>query len=191
MKSVLDDYLGKNGLNRSVVSRRTGLQYTTLQRSSVRDAIDINPRVMVAVAEAFGKTPGEVFDELLETEMSDHMTIATTKILFAQLFPDELVSVEDVGDDRMAVVVEIELKGKDDPIRVAINFDDETQFNKSELLEEISYALTSFEDTDGEYTPKTSGVAEWIDVEQMGISQESFEYLEKLSKKVMHNAEID
>ena len=68
-KNVLDQYLHAHGLNRNKVSKATGINPNTLQRASdMTAATDINGRVIEAVAQAAGKTPGTVLDSLIRIQ---------------------------------------------------------------------------------------------------------------------------
>lgn len=66
--NTLDEYLKQHGTTRYKIAQVTGISTTTLQRSSKRNAEDMNPRIMVAIAKVMDKTPGQVFDELIQLE---------------------------------------------------------------------------------------------------------------------------
>jgi len=197
MEKLLDSYLKQNGINRSDVVRATSLNLTTIQRSAVpwpdgrgRAAAEINPRVMFAVAETLKKTPGRVFDELLEMEMENDMTTDETKLLLTNALDNAdataLVSVEDMGDGDEAIVAEISLPSTD-TIRFAVNkFDG--PITKHDVLRDLSYAMNDYDhEEDGEFYPTQpiEGVDRpLVDAEYMSISKEDAEYLVKLSKKI-------
>lgn len=68
----LQKYLDDNNLTRYQIYKKTGLSQMTLSHA-VSDKKDINGqsvKIIKAVADTLGKTPGEVLDELLKLEES-------------------------------------------------------------------------------------------------------------------------
>lgn len=68
--NTLKKYLDKNSITRYQISKKTGIANTTLA-SAVKDTKPLSGqtvKVISAVAEALGKTPGTVLDELLQLE---------------------------------------------------------------------------------------------------------------------------
>ena len=68
--AILDDYLTENNLTRYQVAKRGNIAPTTLQNAITRNysVNRISVKVIVAIAEIVGKTPGTVLDEILELE---------------------------------------------------------------------------------------------------------------------------
>lgn len=68
--NVLQKYLDQNGITKYQVSKATGISSMTLSHATA----DSKPlsgqtvKVIAAVADALGKTPGTVLDELIEIE---------------------------------------------------------------------------------------------------------------------------
>ena len=202
MKKLLDSYLKENGINRSEVVRKTSINLTTVRRSSVawpdgreREANEINPRVMFAVAETLRKTPGQVYDELIKLEMENDMTTEETKLLLIKVLDDAdataLVTVNDMGDGLEAVVAEIDVPGSD-TVRFSVNVDPEVSFSRSEVLADLSDAMGDYTHEDGdEFYPDQPVEAlpplyqrPLIDAEYTGISSAAAEYLAELGKKI-------
>lgn len=202
MKKLLDSYLKENGINRSEVVRKTSINLTTVQRSAVawpdgreREANEINPRVMFAVAETLKKTPGQVYDELIEMEMATDMTTEETKLLLIRSLDEAdataLVTVENMGDGLEAVVAEIDVPGSD-TVRFVVNIDSETSINKSEVLRDLSDAMGGYTNEDeGEFYPDHPVEAlpplyqrPLIDAEYTGVSSTGAEYLATLGKRI-------
>ncbi|VDG31429.1 hypothetical protein [Lactobacillus delbrueckii subsp. bulgaricus] [Lactiplantibacillus mudanjiangensis] len=196
MEKLLDVYLKNNGVNRSNVARAGQTNLTTIQRSAIpfsdgtnRNADDINPRVVFAVAETLHKTPGQVLDELIELEMKNDMTTDETKLLLINILDETnataLVTVEDMGDDNEAIVAEIDLPSED-TIRFAVNNLVDNTLTKDDVLTDLRYAMADYdhEEEDGFYPTYHDGNDErpLIDTEYVPLSKEDADYLEKLSK---------
>lgn len=190
MKKLLDTYLNGLGLTRNQVSKKTGISATTLQRSSGKDAFTINPRVMWAISLMTDKTPGQTFDEIIELEKDTEMTTDEIVLLmnntFKKLGVDPLITTEDMGDDEQ-VVVELDLKSDDDPVRFVINgfVDDATRQN---VLSDLSYVMDDYdhEKEDGLYPTyrDSEEPKELVEGEYMAVSEESSKYLADLSHRI-------
>ena len=197
MKNLLGTYLKSNGLTRNKVGRTTPISATTVQRSSDKDALTINPRVLWAISLLIDKTPGQVLDDLIKLEEENDMTTEEIVLLMNKslksLGVDPLVTVEDLGQDADGneleqVVVELELKGDDDPVRFVINPFVSEEVRKYDVLQDLSYAMADYdhEEEDGYYPTSrdSSEDHELVEPEYMAISQESADYLLKLSKGI-------
>lgn len=197
MEKLLDVYLKENGTNRNRIVRATSLAPRTLQRAVEpwpdgrdREANEINPRVMFAVAEVLKKTPGRVYDELIEMEMKNDMTTDEVKLLLTGVLnasnADALVTVDDMGDDQQTVVAEIELLSGED-IRFAVNKGSEP-ITKFDVLTDLSYVMDDYDhEDDGEFFPSQpdEGVDRpLVDWEFVGVSREDSAYLSDLSNKI-------
>lgn len=69
MESLLDTYLEQNGATRYSVAKANGTTPSKLQRAAAYTTADgITTRVIIYVANALGKTPGTVLDELIALE---------------------------------------------------------------------------------------------------------------------------
>lgn len=191
MKKLLDTYLESQGLTRYKISRATKIAATTLQRSSTREADDINPRVLFAVAEVLRTTPGKVLDDLIEMEMKNDMTTSEIKLLLIQTLSQAdataLVTVEDMGDGDEAVVVEIDLPSGD-TVRFAVNNVADDQVISDDVLRDLSYAMSSFDhEEDGEFYPdrQDEEARPLIDVEWMGLSDSDAKYLSEIGDSLV------
>lgn len=197
MKNLLGTYLKSNGLTRNKVGRTTPISATTVQRSSDKDALTINPRVLWAISLLIDKTPGQVLDDLIKLEEENDMTVEEIVLLMNKslksLGADPLVTVEDLGQDTDGneleqVVVELELKGDDDPVRFVINPFVNEEIRKYDVLQDLSYAMADYDhEDDGQLFPTYRGSVEdheLVEPEYMGVSQESADYLYKLSSGI-------
>lgn len=185
--NVIDKYLEQHNIKRGRVARLTGIGPTTLQRATEVSATDINPRAMVAIAQALKKTPGQVFDELIDTEMENDMTVEETKLLLIKTLDDAdataLVTTEDM-DGKTAVVAEIDLPS-DDTIRFSVNNPDDEAITKFDVLTNLSYAMSDYDhEEDGEFYPTQYDELQDLDAEYIGISQQDSDYLSQLSDKI-------
>ena len=64
--SLLDTYLEQNGATRYSVAKANAITPSKLQRAAAHTSVDgITTRVIMYVAQALGKTPGNVLDELI------------------------------------------------------------------------------------------------------------------------------
>lgn len=202
MEKLLDTYLKRNGINRSEVVRKTSINLTTMQRSAVawpdgrdREADEINPRVMFAVAETLRKTPGLVYDELIEMEMENDMTTEETKLLLINVLDEAdataLVTVEDMGDDAEAVISEIDLPSKD-TVRFVVNKVDDP-ITKYDVLTDLAFSMNDFDHEDeGEFYPSRPAESlpplyqrPLVDWEFMGVTKADSDYLSELSDKIL------
>lgn len=189
-QNPLDAYLQSQNITRYQISRLTDVGATTLQRATEKNATNINPRVMVAVAEVLKKTPGQVFDDLIEMEMANDMTVDETKLLLIKVLDDSdataLVTVEHMGDGFEAVVAEIDLPSGD-TIRFAINHRDNA-ITKYDVLNELAYAMDDYDHVESEeYFPTDQGGDTnqvLVNAEYFGVSQADSEYLSSLSSKI-------
>ncbi|WP_304057699.1 hypothetical protein [Levilactobacillus namurensis] len=197
MKNLLGTYLKSNGLTRNKVGRTTPISATTVQRSSDKDALTINPRVLWAISLLIDKTPGQVLDDLIKLEEENDMTTEEIVLLMNKslksLGADPLVTVEDLGQDADGneleqVVVELDLKGDDDSVRFVINPFVSEEVRKYDVLQDLSYAMADYDhEADGDFYPTNrddSEDHELIEPEYMGVSQESADYLYKLSSGI-------
>lgn len=197
MKKLLDSYLKSNGTNRNQVVKATSINTNTIQRAvnpwpdgREREADDINPRVLFAVAEVLKTTPGRVLDGLIEMEMANDMTTNETKLLLIRTLDETdataLVTVDDMGDGLEAVIAEIDVPDND-TVRFSVNIDPEVSFTRRELLSELSGAMADYNhEGDGEFYPTRieDNVRPLVDAEYMGISSTGAKYLETLSNKI-------
>ena len=180
---ILDTYLKENGTTRAKVARTAGINPTALQRATEREATDINSRVIVAIAETIKKTPGQVFDGLIETEMNTDMTSDETKLLLMSLLDNALVTIEDMGDGAEAIVAEIDLPSSE-TIRFSVNKLDKP-ITKESVLTALSYAMDDYTHEDGgKIYPSQPTERPLIDAEYMGIDQGDADYLAYLSKQI-------
>ncbi|MBP2057920.1 hypothetical protein J2Z60_001095 [Lactobacillus colini] len=70
MKNVLQQYLDQNGVTRYQIHKATGIAQTTLQ-SAVAPTKPLSGqtvKVISAVADTLGRTPGQVLDDLIALE---------------------------------------------------------------------------------------------------------------------------
>lgn len=74
MKNILQQYLDQNNVTRYQIYKATGLAQTTLFNAvaPTKPLSGQTVKVISAVAEALGKTPGEVLDELIDLEKESH-----------------------------------------------------------------------------------------------------------------------
>lgn len=184
---VLDTYLEKHGLTRYQISKRTGIGATTLQRSADMCATDINSRVMVAIAQALKKTPGQVFDELIELEMENDMTAEETKLLLIQTLDDAdataLVTTDDM-DGKTAVVAEIDLPSED-IIRFSVNTLSDKTITRYDVLNGLAYAMDDYDhEEDGLLYPTRHEEPQDIVAEYIGVTPQDSDYLGGLSNKI-------
>ncbi|XHH97507.1 hypothetical protein ACEPPO_00950 (plasmid) [Limosilactobacillus fermentum] len=191
MKKLLDTYLASHEITRNKISRATKIATTTLQRSSTREADDINPRVLFAVAEVLRTTPGKVLDDLIELEMQNDMTTSEIKLLLIQTLSQAdvtaLITVEDMGDGDEAVVVEIDLPSGD-TVRFAVNNTADDQVISDDVMRDLSYAMSSFDhEEDGEFYPdrQDEEARPLIDVEWMGLSDSDAKYLYEIGDSLV------
>lgn len=70
-KGTLDSYLLAHGTTRYQVAKQTGLKPNTLQRAADHNVADLRVKVINAVAQVVGDTPGQVLDELLREERAN------------------------------------------------------------------------------------------------------------------------
>lgn len=71
--NVLQKYLDQNKITRYQVAKKTGIANTTLA-NAVKDTKPLSGqtvKVISAVAQALGKTPGQVLDDLINLENSE------------------------------------------------------------------------------------------------------------------------
>jgi len=197
MKKLLDSYLNQNGVNRSDVARKAGINVTSIKRSADpwpdgrdREANDVNPRVMFAIAETLKKNPGRVFDELVEMEMENDMTTDETKLLLINVLDEAdataLVTIEDMGDGAEAIVAEIDLPSGD-TVRFAVNKANDP-ITKYDVLTDLSYAMDDYDhEEDGVLFPSQpveGADRPLVDAEFMSVSKEDADYLSDLSSKI-------
>lgn len=202
MEKLLDAYLKSNDINRSKVAKVGQINLTTIQRSAipfsdgtVRNADDINPRVIFAVAETLHKTPGQVLDEIIEMEMQKDMTTEEAKLLLINVLDGTdataLVTIEDMGDDNEAIVAEIDLPSED-TIRFAVNNLVDNTLTKDDVLTGLRYAMADYdhEEEDGFYPTYHDENDErpLVDAEYTPLSKDDADYLEKLSRALFKSA---
>lgn len=184
---ALDAYLKENGTTRYQISKITGIGATTLQRSTEKCATDINPRAIVAIAQTLKKTPGQVFDELIEKEMENDMTLEETKLLLIKALDDAdanaLVTSEDM-DGTTAVVAEIDLPSEE-TIRFSVNNPDDKAITKFNALTDLAYAMDDYDhEEDGLLYPTQHDEPQSIDAEYTGVTQQDSDYLARLSDNI-------
>ncbi|CAA66754.1 hypothetical protein phig1ep11 [Lactobacillus phage phig1e] len=192
MEKLLDAYLSSLRLNRRQVSEQTGLNYTTLQRASDKDALMISPRILWGIAMMVDKTPGQVLDELIELEMKDSMTVEEIMLLmkdtFTRLGTNPLISSADMGDGDEAVEVELDLPSGE-TIRFDIyNYSKEaaSRFNVLRGLAAVMQDYDHKED-DGYYPTQTEFSAinvPLVSAEYMAVCKEDAEFLANLGAKL-------
>lgn len=67
--NLLDAYLEQQNTTRYQVSKQSGIAETTLMNAAKKSrAIDINTKIIIAVAKTLQKEPGDVLNELIMTE---------------------------------------------------------------------------------------------------------------------------
>ena len=93
-KGTLDSYLLAHGTTRYQVAKQTGIKPNTLQRAADHDVADLRVKVISAVAQVVGDTPGQVLDELIKDEKDD---AALSSALAKQMKEDGIA--EWTGDD--------------------------------------------------------------------------------------------
>ncbi|MGD7020649.1 helix-turn-helix domain-containing protein [Levilactobacillus sp. LN180102] len=191
MKKLLDTYLASQGITRNKISRATKIATTTLQRSSTREADDINPRVLFAIAEVLHTTPGKVLDDLIKMEMKNDMTTSEIKLLLIQTLSQAgataLITVEDMGDGDEAVVAELDLPSGD-TVRFAVNNVANDKVICDDVLRDLSYAMSSFyHEEDGEFYPdrQDEEARPLINVEWMGLSDSDAHYLSEIGDSLV------
>lgn len=195
MEKLLDTYLKRNHSNRSKIARQSGINLNTIKRSadpypdgSGKSATDINPRVMAAIAQVFKKTPGQVYDELIELESENDMTTEETKLLLINVLDNAdataLVTAEDMGD-KTAVIAEIDLPSGE-TIRFSVNNPDDDNITRFGVLADLAYAMADYDhEDDGEFYPTQHEDSQPVDAEYMGVSSADADYLNQLSDKVL------
>lgn len=195
MEKLLDTYLKRNNSNRSKIARESGINLTTIKRSadpntdgSGKSATDINPRVMSAIAQAFKKTPGQVYDELIELESENDMTTEETKLLLINVLDNAdataLVTTEDMGD-KTAIIAEIDLPSGE-TIRFSVNNPDDGIITRFGALTDLAYAMADYNhEDDGEFYPTQYDSDQPVYAEYMGVSNADADYLSQLSDKVL------
>lgn len=186
----LDSYLNSFELTRYRLAKMTGIEPKTLQRASEQEATRINSNVVLAIAEALHKMPGQVLDELIEMEMENDMTTEEAKLLLINVLDEAdataLVTVEDMGDGAESIVAEIDLPSGD-TVRFAINKDTDP-ITKFDVLTDLSYAMDDYDhEEDGEFYPTQQDEGNdrpLVDSEFTGVSKADSEYLASLSDKI-------
>lgn len=186
MDKLLDTFLEKKNLNRNQIAKETGIAPTTLQRSSDKDALAINPRVYAAVAQVLHQTPGQVFDSIIELEEDTDMTIEETKLLlsntFAKLNVDAFVSIEDMGDFE-SVVAEITLPSED-TVRFAVNMLPDEDITRYDVFNDLSDVMDDFPTNEDDLDLNEHTEPKLIDAETMIVDETDQAYLNDLSKKI-------
>lgn len=67
--NLLDAYLEQQGITRYQVAKQSGIAETTLMNAAKKSrAIDINTKIIIAIAKTLQKEPGDVLNELIMTE---------------------------------------------------------------------------------------------------------------------------
>lgn len=67
--NLLDAYLEQQGTTRYQVAKQSGIAETTLMNAAKKSrAIDINTKIIIAIAKTLQKEPGDVLNELIMTE---------------------------------------------------------------------------------------------------------------------------
>lgn len=187
MDKLLDAYLEKKNLNRYQIAKETGVAPTTLQRSSDKDALAINPRVYAAIAQVLNQTPGQIFDSIIKLEEDTDMTTEEAKLLLsktlADLNADAFVSVEDMGDYE-SVVAEITLPSEE-TVRFAVNMFDDQNVTRFDVFDALSDAMKDFPTDENQVTQRDPSVeVPLVDVEPIAVSQQDSDYLNDLSNKL-------
>ncbi|MXI84712.1 hypothetical protein GRZ59_13450 [Lactobacillus paracasei] len=66
---MLDAYLDQQNTTRYQVAKQSGIAETTLMNAAKKSrAIDINTKIIIAIAKTLQKEPGDVLNELIMTE---------------------------------------------------------------------------------------------------------------------------
>lgn len=141
-------------------------------------------------------------DKLTESQRDslidfNDMTVEEIVLLMSKslksLGADPLVTVEDLGqgadgNELEQVVVELALKGDDDFVRFVINPFVSEKVRKHDVLQGLSYAMADYDhEIDGDFYPTNRDDSEGHELtesEYMGVSQESADYLLKLSEGI-------
>ena len=68
---MIDELLKKYGLTRYKITKATGVTASTLQYANELESVSkLKVKTLITLAEAIGKTPGQILDELIELENS-------------------------------------------------------------------------------------------------------------------------
>lgn len=87
--NALQEYLDQNGVTRYQVAKQTGIANTTLA-NAVKETKPLSGqtvKVITAVAQALGKTPGQVLDDLIELDEDNSLTRIIQSNHFSSSFP--------------------------------------------------------------------------------------------------------
>ncbi|GEP72054.1 hypothetical protein FD12_GL001371 [Lentilactobacillus rapi DSM 19907 = JCM 15042] len=186
MDKLLDTYLEKKNLNRYQIAKETGVAPTTLQRSSDKDALAINPRVYAAIAQVLNQTPGKIFDSIIKLEEDTDMTTEEAKLLLsktlADLNIDAFVSIEDMGDYE-SVVAEITLPSEE-TVRFAVNMLPDQDITRYDVLNDLSDAMEDFPTNQDDLDLNDHSEPKLIDAEAMVVDEVDQAYLNDLSKNI-------
>ncbi|MBU9788879.1 helix-turn-helix transcriptional regulator [Lentilactobacillus sp. G22-6] len=188
MDKLLDTFLEKKNLSRYQIAKETGIAPTTLQRSSDKDALAINPRVYAAIAQVLHETPGQVFDAIIGLEEDTDMTTEETKLLlsntFAKLNANAFISIEDMGDYG-SVVTEITLPSEE-TVRFAVNMLPEKTLTRFDTLTDLGYAMHDFPTDESDVTERGGFESiPAVDREAIAVTKEDSKFLDDLSNRIL------